>query len=83
MARWLPTTPSVAFQHKNVRIADWPPRAISLDPIEANIQPVLVDIARHFREWVRVAIIAVVVWVSLNVSDRWRDRTRKSQRLQP
>ncbi|SMY03078.1 hypothetical protein BANT10_03478 [Brevibacterium antiquum] len=41
------------------------------------------DSVWHFREWVRVAIIAVVVWVSLNVSDRWRDRTRKSQRLQP
>ena len=53
-------------------------------PVQAvRVGPVLVDIARHFREWVRVAIIAVVVWVSLNVSDRWRDRTRKSQRLQP
>lgn len=34
------------------------------------------------QEWVRVAIISVVVWVSLKVSDRCRDRTRKSERLQ-
>lgn len=65
-ARWLPTTPSVAFQHKNVRITDWPPRAISLDPIEANIHAIKgrkrrvasyaikgVQILNPTKQWVR------------------------------